>query len=318
MQEQPVEDIKELMQYEVCFHDTTHRQRNSIGHDGRAAEIKNNMIQKKIGRPRAKSLFSSIFTQSYDKKSHMHPKLLSVDIAAYGLGWKESERCLALFFLLIFSISWGILISFDEGSKVFYVDHSYWIKLLMQNCFFMVVFGICGFFVVTCDWKDSYSRKSCHVVMYLTPLLVHLIWPSDERKLPGIWEMSWTVWFQFIPFLLLMKPFRRCSALLMLSFRAVDRAQDRPHTLAWILSQLVASYMVLICLYSYLSVRKGLPNEAGKLILIPIIVNVFGDGLAEPIGVRFGRHKFRVPALWYDGKCCSGNFHRTYEGSACV
>ena len=104
----------------------------------------------------------------------------------------------------------------------------------------------------------------------------------------------------------------------MLSFRAVDRAQDRPHTLAWILSQLVASYMVLICLYSYLSVRKGLPNEAGKLILIPIIINVFGDGLAEPIGVRFGRHKFRVPALWYDGKCCSGNFHRTYEGSACV
>ena len=318
MQEQPVEDIKELMQYEVCFHDTTHRQRNSIGHDGRAAEIKNNMIQKKIGRPRAKSLFSSIFTQSYDKKSHMHPKLLSVDIAAYGLGWKESERCLALFFLLIFSISWGILISFDEGSKLFDVDHSYWIKLLMQNCFFMVVFGICGFFVVTCDWKDSYSRKSCHVVMYLTPLLVHLIWPSDERKLPGIWEMSWTVWFQFVPFLLLMKPFRRCSALLMLSFRAVDRAQDRPHTLAWILSQLVASYMVLICLYSYLSVRKGLPNEAGKLILIPIIINVFGDGLAEPIGVRFGRHKFRVPALWYDGKCCSGNFHRTYEGSACV
>ena len=39
---------------------------------------------------------------------------------------------------------------------------------------------------------------------------------------------------------------------------------------------------------------------------------------SEPIGVRFGRHKYRASALWYDGKCCSGNFHRTYEGSACV
>ena len=40
------------MQHEVCFNDAIHCERNSIGHDdGRAAEIKNNMIQKKIGRP---------------------------------------------------------------------------------------------------------------------------------------------------------------------------------------------------------------------------------------------------------------------------
>ena len=138
IKEHIIEDIEESVQHELCFNDAIHCERNSIGHDGRAAEIKNNMIRKKIGRPRAKSLFSSIFTQSYDKKRHMHPKLLSVDIAAYGLGWKESEKCLALFFLLIFSISWGMLISFDEGSKLFYFDHSYWVKLLTQNCFFFL------------------------------------------------------------------------------------------------------------------------------------------------------------------------------------
>jgi hypothetical protein len=96
------------------------------------------MIQKKIGRPRAKSLFSSIFTQSYDKKRHMHPKLLSVDIAAYGLGWKESEKCLALFFLLIFSISWGMLISFDEGSKLFYFDHSNFSRKIVFSYLYLV------------------------------------------------------------------------------------------------------------------------------------------------------------------------------------
>lgn len=102
-----IEDIEESVQHEVCFNDAIHCERNSIGHDGRVAEIKNNMIQKKIGRPRAKSLFSSIFTQSYDKKRHMHPKLLSVDIAAYGLGWKESEKCLALFFPINFQYFMG-------------------------------------------------------------------------------------------------------------------------------------------------------------------------------------------------------------------
>ena len=48
------------------------------------------------------------------------------------------------------------------------------------------------------------------------------------------------------------------------------------------------------------------------------IVNGLGDGLAEPIGIRFGKHKYRARALWYGGRMCSGNFHRTLEGSACV
>ena len=97
VKEQLNEIREESVKHELCHHDAIYCKRNSIGHDGRAAEIKNNMIQKRIGRPRAKSLFSSIFTHSYDKRNHMHPKLLSVDIAAYGLGWKESEKCLALF-----------------------------------------------------------------------------------------------------------------------------------------------------------------------------------------------------------------------------
>ena len=53
-------------------------------------------------------------------------------------------------------------------------------------------------------------------------------------------------------------------------------------------------------------------------LLIPLIVDGLGDGLAEPIGIRFGKHKYRARALWYGGRMCSGNFHRTLEGSACV
>ena len=40
--------------------------------------------------------------------------------------------------------------------------------------------------------------------------------------------------------------------------------------------------------------------------------------LAEPVGVRFGRHKYTTTALYYKGKFWNGQFTRSYEGSACV
>ena len=115
-----------------------------------------------------------------------------------------------------------------------------WTKLVAQQLAMWVVFSACGLAVVTKGWNEGYSRKVCHVVMYLTPFLVHLAWPSNDASAdagtPSIWDMSWTVWFQFLPFYLQIKPLRRRSTFLMLVFRAYDRAQDRPHTLTWLLT----------------------------------------------------------------------------------
>jgi hypothetical protein len=106
----------------------------------------------------------------------------------------------------------------------------------------------------------------------------------------------------------------------MLVFKAYDRAQDRPHTLVWLLTRLAGGYVVILGLYMYLQNRGSgtLPPGAERAILIPVVVNVFGDGLAEPIGIAFGRHKYRARALWYKGRCCAGEFKRTLEGSAVV
>jgi phytol kinase len=158
---------------------------------------------------------------------------------------------------------------------------------------------------------------------------MHLAWPrsseahSDETQstnAPSVWTMSWTVWFQFVPFYLQIKPARRRSTFLMLVFRAYDRAQDRPHTLSWLLTQLGGGYVVLLALYLYLQTRGAgiVPPGAERAVLIPLVVNVFGDGLAEPVGIAFGRHGYRARALFYDGKCCAGEFKRTLEGSFVV
>ena len=47
--------------------------------------------------------------------------------------------------------------------------------------------------------------------------------------------------------------------------------------------------------------------------MIPILVNGIGDGLAEPVGVRFGSLKYKTYALFSKIK-----YERTVEGSACV
>ena len=47
--------------------------------------------------------------------------------------------------------------------------------------------------------------------------------------------------------------------------------------------------------------------------LIPILIVGIGDGLAEPVGVKFGRLKYRTYALFSKMK-----FARTIEGSCCV
>ncbi|MBT3386561.1 MAG: hypothetical protein HN417_01375 [Desulfobacula sp.] len=50
-----------------------------------------------------------------------------------------------------------------------------------------------------------------------------------------------------------------------------------------------------------------------ELIWIPLLIITFGDGLAEPVGIRFGRHKYETYAFFSKKK-----YVRSLEGSACV
>lgn len=49
------------------------------------------------------------------------------------------------------------------------------------------------------------------------------------------------------------------------------------------------------------------------LILIPFLISEIGDGFAEVFGIRFGRHKYQVRALFTNRR-----YVRSIEGSMCV
>ena len=91
-------------------------------------------------------------------------------------------------------------------------------------------------------------------------------------------------------------------------FDGFDRPEDRPHTLTWLWTQFAAGFGVMLPMI-WLCGQWGLES----LVLIPILINVIGDGLAEPVGVRFGTHEYKTKALFTNKE-----YVRTLEGSACV
>ncbi len=97
-------------------------------------------------------------------------------------------------------------------------------------------------------------------------------------------------------------------------FLSQDRREDRPDTLTFQVTEDIMRFSI------YFPFKIFVVNyiNAPSIIFIPILINNIGDGLAEPVGVRFGKHKYSTTALYYKGKFWNGNFTRSYEGSACV
>jgi len=238
-----------------------------------------------------------------------------VDMSAYGEDWTIDERRRTYIFVACLILFWIFLVYLDEA-VLFRPDIVFWSKLVLQNVALAAVFTTCGCYVVFYHLNESYSRKICHMFAYALPISLHFTWPSQKSGLPQVLELTWACWLQFLPFLALIKPVRRKYGVLMIAFRSIDRVKDRPYTLTWMLSQICGNYVAILLLNLYLVSQND--ESRIKLAILPMIINVFGDGLAEPIGVRWGKNKYKTSALWYEGSLCSGTFERTYEGSACI
>ena len=171
--------------------------------------------------------------------------------------------------------------------------------------FSLVLLGYgCGLLVVYKGVKVNYTRKILHFSLFLIPMFLDRIF-SYELTLALFLIGSAIAVSKLI---LYIKPLRKRVAIFQMMFNAIDRPEDRPYTLLWLSTQVVVGYLVLIPLIT-LFVLYGLES----LILIPLLIMAIGDGLAEPVGVRFGRHKYKVKAL-----TSNRTYYRSLEGSSCV
>ena len=77
-------------------------------------------------------------------------------------------------------------------------------------------------------------------------------------------------------------------------FLSQDRREDRPDAL---ISQ-VTEDIIRSAMYFPFKLLVVDYIQSPAITFIPIAVNNIGDGLAEPVGVAFGKHKYSTSALY--------------------
>ena len=181
---------------------------------------------------------------------------------------------------------------------------NFWLSELLRSAALFGVAWLLGLWVLRDGIRVNYTRKILHFILFFVPPALLPLLPFDGSLL--------TVTLSSLVFLasivIMSDPFRSRIPFLRTVFAAFDRPEDRPNTLKWLSTQILASYAVLIPVLAWLDAYGRV-----QLILITILVAGLGDGLAEPVGVRFGRHTYETRALFTDQR-----YTRSLEGSACV
>ena len=184
------------------------------------------------------------------------------------------------------------------------IPFEFWVHHTIFYALLFLIHYACGLLVIHRNVKVNYTRKVNHFAFFLLPSLLSLI--IEYPYSPVTFLIDLISVFVFLTCFI--EPIRNNSRVLSVMFSSFDRPEDRPFTLTWLYTQFIASYLVLIPLLIYFQSREMLP-----LVIIIIIANGIGDGLAEPVGIRFGKKKYTTYALFTKQR-----YVRSYLGSACV
>ncbi len=153
--------------------------------------------------------------------------------------------------------------------------------------------------------KVNYTRKIGHFSIFFIPIFAEYFFLDGGN---GITSLPF-----FLSILIVIHPsVRSKSSFLQRSFLALDRPEDRPYTVRWFYTQAFTTFIAIVILV-ILATELKVDWFGMNLLLIPL--TAIGDGLAEPIGVRFGKHKYRSFSLF---PLIKNKYYRTLEGSAAV
>jgi phytol kinase len=235
----------------------------------------------------------------------------------YDGPWETAEKWtlwLMGFWCLLAALGTAIgLLSSDPSIAAIFAlpDDEFWTRLLRQLPLTLVVYVLFGLAVEKLGVNVVYTRKFGHILfIFLFPLLVEpKIVPGDE--LYRAWYLS-VIWYSLlgfiVPFVIMVRPIRSRFRPLYYCLRGFDRPEDRPYTLIWFISQMLA-----IGLFQMPMTQYFVSQDVWSLYLIAAFANGLGDGLAEPFGKIWGKKKYKVFALF-----TKREYTRSYVGSATV
>jgi len=280
-----------------------------------------------------------------DAKREAEEKGLSVKIATtgsvqgdYSAPWTSTFD---LYFLIGMVVLGAVLIGVTEiyEPELWTCDGgSFWLTMLKAmfaqmavGCFggalarYFCVLDEDKMYVMTTPkslFKVNYTRKLQHLAAYLIPLWIspspgcsaEVMYPHAPNVLYlGLIQTWWAHFFTLLGFLALIKPLRESFTILMIQFNSMDRPEDRPNCLNWLVGGNVLPGYVLLIFLNFLFAHTC---QSAAIFIVIYIVGL-GDGLAEPVGVNFGVNKYMAAG------CSCGEkevryYTRSWEGSATV
>merc|ERR1712107_804778 len=229
-------------------------------------------------------------------------------LATYDMVLEIVMVCL-LWILLTFTVFWHPDLFTDLGTYWLY-----WASLLFRIFIMMASAYAGGLMVLHMGLKMNYTRKIQHFAAYFVPLIMDelLEFPYADGD-DYVLAECWGYYAVMVAFAALIYPIRTRLRCVDVQFFSLDRPEDRPHTLQWMTTQVPIGDSILVFFkWYFLFVLES--ELARNLVFIPTIIVGIGDGLAEPVGITWGKHKYRTRSLSCDGK----EYTRSYEGSFTV
>jgi dolichol kinase len=237
----------------------------------------------------------------------------------YSQPWTQTFDLTFLIMMICFFIILSIWTTYVSPQVWHNVD--FWLEQVAKTFVMCAVscFGgaLCRYFCDTDElgyiitnkssaFKVNYTRKLQHFAAYLVPLLLRT---KAAASVPGPLSLAWGNWFTMLSFLILIKPIRERFSIVMIQFNSLDRPEDRPNTLNWIIGGNILPGAFMIMFFRWLYSFSGQQD----LTYIFVFITGIGDGLAEPVGIYLGKHKY-----WTKGIGGTRRYQRSLEGSACV
>lgn len=185
------------------------------------------------------------------------------------------------------------------------------IEFLLKTSLYFLIMYFTGLWVERKNIKVNYTRKINHFSLLIVPYLLNFLLrraPSSALTSLDYATQILSLLSGLLFFVIFIQPIRSRVPWINTAFKSIDRPEDRPYTLVWTTTQTAGNFIATLPLAWTLN----LFNKP-QLIFVLMLINGIGDGLAEPIGIRYGKHSYSTHALF-----TKKSYIRTLEGSLTV
>ena len=259
-----------------------------------------------------------------EKKNQYQESDSEIDFYNINGVWEKPEKYSVL--LVIGNLIVALLVSFfgfiyDKEEIQLKKDYR-WLFEILKIGMILILFVLGLFRENFKNLQVQYTRKTFHIFsLCILPYAAYKTYESRKEDIQNsnmnllhysYYQCMWTSFFLNLGIILMCKPIRKLNNFIgyisKVAFLCIDRIEDRPYTILWFISQISSVSLIETPMTIWF-----VHQDKFHLFWIPVFASGLGDGLAEIVGKKWGKHKYTIYALF-----TRKQYTRSFEGSFCV